>query len=90
MSWIFNGSIDTSTFSYLAITDDFTILTANVHACERTSESEKVKSKHTFNDSIDEDELEHVKLENAEKRILAELPEGYVYKMFRVKKFEFI
>ena len=35
---------------------------------------------------MDEEELEHVKLQNVEKGILAELPEGYVYKMLRVEK----
>ena len=89
MSWIFNESIDTSTFSYPEILDDPTFLSANEHA-KSTCESEKEGSKHTFIDSMDEEKLEHVKLQNVEKRILAELPEGYVYKMLRVENYKHI
>ena len=88
MSWVFNKSVDTSTFSYPKISDDSTSISAKEHASECTYKSEKVEPKRTLTDSMDEDEIEHVTLQNAEKRILAELPEGYVYKMLRVEKYE--
>ena len=88
MSWVFNKSVDSSTFSYVKISDDSTSISAKEHASECTYKSEKVEPKRTLTDSMDEDEIEHVTLQNAEKRKLAELPEGYVYKMLRVEKYE--
>ena len=88
MSWVFNKIVDTSTFSYPKISDDPIYISAKEHASECTYKSEKVEPKCTLTDSMDEDEIEHVILQNAEKRILAELPEGYIYKMLRVEKYE--
>ena len=37
---------------------------------------------------MDEEELENVELQNIEKKIITELPEGYVYKMHRVENYK--
>ena len=75
-------------FLYPKISDDTTSISAKEHASECTYKSEKVEPKCTLTDSMDEDEIEHVTLQNAEKRILAELPEGYVYKILTAEKYE--
>ena len=46
MSWICNSSIDTSAFSYPAISDDPMILSANKSAYRSTCESKNEESKH--------------------------------------------
>ena len=88
ISWVFNRSVDISTFSYPKISDDTTSISAKEHASESTYKSENVEPKCILTDSMDEDEIGHVNLQNAEKRILAELPESYVNKMLRVEKYE--
>ena len=64
------------------------ILSTNKPAYRSTCENKNEVSKHKFIDSMDEEELQNVELQNIEKKILTELPEGYVYKILRVENYK--